>query len=252
MSRPATLELEEDAPGLAAVVERVFEVENCKLLFGLFYVVPKKKMVIIGRSGVEGVRLDEILAAFGGGGHAQAASATVKTESGPDLASRLMSYLEGSLAPAATAESIMSREVKSLRPNMSLLEASRFLEEVSHTGAPVVDEGGVLVGMLTLRDIQRGRKAEQMHVPVRNFMARKIVTAGFGMTVREIDELFYERNIGHLPIVEDGRLAGIVTRTDILDFNKSDRERKDGLLRALGVEAHGEGRAQDVIALGCE
>jgi tRNA nucleotidyltransferase (CCA-adding enzyme) len=245
------LELEEDSQGLGAVIERVFEVENCDLLFGLFYFTSKKRMLIIGRNSIAEVRLNEILEAFGGGGHAQAASATVKTESGKDLAARLMTYLEESLAPALTAADIMSRDVKTLGPDMPMLEASRFLEEVSHTGAPVVDEAGRLVGMLTLRDIQRARKAEQMHVPLRTFMARSIVTAGVGMAVREIDELFYERNIGHLPVVEGEKLAGIVTRTDILDFNRSDRERRNGLLRALGVEERG-GKAEDVLALGCE
>jgi tRNA nucleotidyltransferase (CCA-adding enzyme) len=246
------LELEEDAQGLGAVVERVFEVENCEILFGLFFFPPKKKMLIIGRNNIPGVRLDEILSAFGGGGHAQAASVTVKTDSGLSLAARLMTYLEESLAPAARARDIMSEKVATVDPGMSLLEASRFLEEVSHTGAPVVEADGSLVGILTLRDIQRGRKAAQMHVSVRNFMARKVVTAGPEMTVREIDELFYERNIGHLPVVDGPVLLGIVTRTDLLDFKRSDRMRMDGLLRALGVDAGPGGKAEDVLALGCE
>lgn len=246
------LELEEDSQGLGAVVERVFEVENCELLFGLFYFVPKGKMLIIGRNSIPGVRLDQILAAFGGGGHAQAAAVTVKTESGRDLAERLLAYLEETLVPAAQAADIMSPRVATVDPGMSLMDASRFLEEVGHTGAPVVDASGSLVGILTLRDIQKGRKAGQMHVPVRNFMAKGLVTAGPEITVREIDELFYERNLGHLPIVQGGSLLGIVTRTDILDYKRSDRERMDGILKALGVSPGPGGRAEDVLAQACE
>jgi tRNA nucleotidyltransferase (CCA-adding enzyme) len=246
------LELEEDCQGLGAVVERAFEVENCGILFGLFHFTGRKKMLIIGRSSVDGVRLDEILGAFGGGGHAQAASATLRAESGKEFAANFIGYLDEALAPAATASDIMSREVKTLDPGLSMLEASRFLEQVSHTGAPVVDGEGRLVGMFTLRDIQRARKAEQMHVAVRNFMCRDIVSAEAGMTVREIDELFYERNIGHLPVLRDGLLIGIVTRTDILDFNRSDRARKDGILRSLGLDGGSPNAPGASSSQGCE
>ena len=91
------LELDEDSLGLGAVVERIFEVENCEILFGLFYFTCKRKMLIIGRNNAQDVRLDEILAAFGGGGHAQAASATLKAESGRELAASFLRFLEESL-----------------------------------------------------------------------------------------------------------------------------------------------------------
>ena len=146
----------------------------------------------------------------------------------------------------------MSPEVKTLSPGMSMMEAARFLEDVSHTGAPVVGEDGLMVGVLTLRDIQRGRKAGQMHVPVRNFMSKKVDSALPSATVREIDDLFYERNIGHLPVVEEGRLVGIVTRTDILEFKKRDRERRDSLLKALGGAVTAETRASWSSSESCE
>jgi tRNA nucleotidyltransferase (CCA-adding enzyme) len=254
------LELEEDSQGMGAVVERIFEVENCELLFGFFFMRPKGKMLIIARNNAPGVRLNEILEVFGGGGHAQAASATVKAESGTDVAARLLLYLEEALAPAAAARDIMGRDVKTLSPDMSVLEAAKYLEEVSHTGCPVVDGEGTLLGILTLRDILKGRKAGQMHVPVRTFMSRNLVVAGPSTTVREIDELFYERNIGHLPVVEDGRLVGIVTRTDILDFKRNDRVRKGDMLKELGVEGaagwtsrdDGAGEAIQVLTESCE
>ncbi len=242
------MELEEDSQGLGAVVERVFEVENGEILFGLFFFRPKGKMLIIGRNTAPDVRLNEILADFGGGGHAQAASATVKTDSGTDLAKRLFLWLEDSLAPAATAGDIMGADVKSLSPEMTLMEASKYLEEVSHTGAPVVTEEGEIVGILTLRDIMRGRKAAQMHVPVRNFMSRKVVSASLSMTVREIDEAFFAGNIGHLPVVEGGRLVGIVTRTDLLDYKRSDRVRREGILRELGVGPAINGACWDLVS----
>lgn len=229
------LELEEDTQGIGAVIERVFEVENGELLFGFFFFPKKNKMLIIARNSNTQVSLSEILSGFGGGGHKQAAAATVKTAEGRALVERIIGYLEEMLAPAVTAREIMTEEVAAVRPDATLLEASRFLEEVSHTGAPVIDDAGTLVGFLTLRDIMNGRKAGQMHVPVRTFMSKKVVSAPPEITVREIDEVLFEHNIGHLPIVERGRVVGIVTRADFLDYKRSDRCRRAALIEGLGV-----------------
>jgi tRNA nucleotidyltransferase (CCA-adding enzyme) len=229
------LELEEDAQGLGAVIERVFEVENCDIIFGFFFFKPKSKMLIIARNSAEDVNLSEILADFGGGGHRQAASATVRAEAGPELVARLLEYLEAALEPAATARDIMTGDVFTLPPDASLLAGSMFLERVNHTGAPVVGPDGRLAGILTLRDIMTGRRAGQMHVPVRNFMTKKLVTAAPETTVREIDELFFENGIGHLPVVEDDALVGIVTRSDLLDFKRDSRRRKDAMLEGIGA-----------------
>ncbi|MBL8968142.1 MAG: DHH family phosphoesterase, partial [Spirochaetaceae bacterium] len=104
-------ELDDDALGLGAVMERVFEVENGEILFGFFNFKAKGRLLVIARNSVDAVRLDELLADFGGGGHARAASATVKTESGPELARQILEYLEVALVPAATARELMSADV---------------------------------------------------------------------------------------------------------------------------------------------
>lgn len=227
------MELEEDSQGLGAVVERVFEVENGEVFLGFFFFKSKNKALIIGRNSSPDVRLNEILADFGGGGHAQAASATVRTENGRELYGRFLAYLERALRPAATAWDIMTEEVEVLDQEDSLLDASLFFERILHTGAPVVDGDGKLAGIITLRDILKGRKAGQMKSPVRTFMSRKVVTAAPDSTVREIDDLLFRHNIGHLPIVVDGKVVGIVTRTDFLEFKHSERRRKDQLLKEI-------------------
>jgi tRNA nucleotidyltransferase (CCA-adding enzyme) len=146
-----------------------------------------------------------------------------------------MDYLEAALTPAATARDLMSDDVFTLPPEADLLAASMFLERVNHTGAPVLGPEGRLEGILTLRDIMTGRRAGQMHVPLRNFMTKEVVTASPDATVREIDELFFENGMGHLPIVEDGALVGIVTRSDLLDFKRDVRKRKNALLEGIGA-----------------
>lgn len=229
------LELDDEAQGLGAVIEQVFEVENLEMLFGFFFFRKKAKLLIIARNNDSRVCLNEILSDFGGGGHKQAASATIKTEEGTLLAEGIIAYLDRILAPAITARQIMTETVVVLNPDISLMEASKILESVSHTGAPVVDENRNLIGFLTLRDIMSGRKGNQMHVPVRTYMTKNIVSATPGTTVRELSEVLFEHNIGHIPIVDSDQVVGIVTRADILDFKKTDQLRKSALLSELGV-----------------
>ena len=230
------LELDDEAEGLGAVIEQVFEVENLELLFGFFFFRKKAKLLVIARNNNSRISLNEILSDLGGGGHRKAASATIRTEEGTALVDGILAYLDRILVPAVTARDLMTETVVSVAPDISLLEASKVLESVSHTGAPVVGSDGMLVGFLTLRDIMNGRKANQMHVPVRTFMNKKPVSASPDTTARDLEYRLFEHNIGHLPIVDSGRVVGIVTRSDILDYKRNDRLGKSAFLSSLGVD----------------
>ncbi len=210
------MELEKQTGGLAAVVEKLFEVENPDALFAVFSFTRENDTLIIGRSADGKIDLSRILGAFGGGGHSQASSALVKNAAGRKTFHALQAYLRAMLAPAVTAESIMSREVTNIGDSWSLLEASLFLEKIDRTGAPVVNSAGKLCGFLSLRDIMKGRRAEQMKAPVRSYMIRKVITGTKTTTLREIEDFFFNHTIFYLPIVEDEKVIGLVTRSDYL------------------------------------
>ena len=114
----------------------------------------------------------------------------------------------------------MTRGVCSVSETMSLLEASLVLEKTEITGARVLGAAGDLVGFISLRDIMKGRKANNMKLMVKAYMSRPAISAGATLTMREIEKIFFKHHIGHLPIVEDGRLLGIVTRRDYLEYRK--------------------------------
>ena len=60
----------------------------------------------------------------------------------------------------------------------------------------------------------KGRLAARLQSPVRAFMTRNLLTASPRTPLREIGDLFFSRPIGHLPLVENGRLAGLLTRAE--------------------------------------
>jgi tRNA nucleotidyltransferase (CCA-adding enzyme) len=221
----AFVEMDTQAQGLSAVVEKAFEIENVDAMFAVFSFVKENDTLIIARSQKNGIEVNRLMEKFGGSGHAQASSALLRDRKGGDVFRELLRNIDVELTPAVTAESIMSREVHTVGQDWSLIEASRFLESLNYTGAPVVDGTGKMTGFISLRNIMTGRKGGNMNVPVRAYMIRKVITAPKNAAIRQIENLFYKNNIGHLPIVDNGSLVGIVTRTDYLNFIDANRMR---------------------------
>jgi tRNA nucleotidyltransferase (CCA-adding enzyme) len=214
------LELEENVPGLAAVVEKIMEIENPDAYIAVFYIRKNKSILLIGRSQKRRIDLNKLFEIYGGGGHHLAASAKLSGREGSPFYREFLEYLEASLVPATSAGDIMTRHVFTVNENINLMEASLYMEEVNHTGLPVLTDAGELSGFLSLREIMKGRKASRMQYPVKAFMSRNVISSAPSITMREVERLFYKYHIGHLPIVEDDKLTGIVTRWDFLEYQK--------------------------------
>jgi CBS domain-containing protein len=114
----------------------------------------------------------------------------------------------------------MSRGLVTLHPEMDVLEALRILVEERLSGAPVLDQIGNLVGILTERDCMRIALGAGYHSEdggrVEHFMSREVVTVDAGTPVIELAERFAASNFRRLPVIEQGRVIGIISRRDVL------------------------------------
>jgi tRNA nucleotidyltransferase (CCA-adding enzyme) len=198
------------------VVEKVFEVEGPDALFAVFAFTRDEETLIIARSQAPGVDVSRLLRTFGGRGHAQASSALLKGEPGRKTFHALQACLQTMLADAVSATALMETRVEAIRQNWSLVDASRFLEDSDRSGMPVTDSAGKLCGYLSLRDVMKARRGGQMAAPVSSHMVRRVVAGSPSMSLREIESLFFNHTIYDLPIVEEGRIVGIVTRDAFL------------------------------------
>ncbi len=128
-----------------------------------------------------------------------------------------------------TASDMMARSETTLPPGMDIYDALRRLLKYKLTGAPVVDEDGVLLGMLTERDCLKvvvagaldgwpgGSVSDYMSSP-----ARSIAPA---TTLYDIVHLFLTRPYRKLPVVDEGgRVIGQVSRRDALVAFESARD----------------------------
>lgn len=129
--------------------------------------------------------------------------------------------------PAVLAEQIMSTPVMTLTPDAPLSEAWKVLREKKVHHVPVVSGEGHAVGILSDRDLLRGRpnaarrdaRVDTADPPtlVRHLMSNILLTATPDTEIREIARVIVDERIGCLPILDPSRrLQGILTSTDIL------------------------------------
>ena len=114
----------------------------------------------------------------------------------------------------------MDTVVQTLNPEMQILDAVDFLLEKHVTGAPVVDRGDVVVGILTEKDclylLAAGSDARIPQGTVADFMTNEVQTIPPDMNVYFCAGLFMNTVVRRFPVVEDGKLVGAITRFDIL------------------------------------
>ena len=113
----------------------------------------------------------------------------------------------------------MDTEVPTLSPDTDVYEAIDFLLENHVTGAPVL-AGDELVGIVTESDLlkllTRGVGENRASGKVRDFMTTEVVTVPSRMDVYYAAGIFLTHVFRRLPVVDDGRLVGAITRYDIL------------------------------------
>ncbi len=137
------------------------------------------------------------------------------------------------------SESGMIVEPVTLRPDDLVADAVELMERYHISGVPITDEDGILVGILTNRDL---RFESNLRQPVSALMtSRNLVTAPVGTGLDEANEILHRSKIEKLPVVDaDGRLKGLITVKDIrkrIEFPLATKD-EQGRLRvgaAVGV-----------------
>lgn len=121
------------------------------------------------------------------------------------------------------AGDVMSRPVVSVQGSTPLREAGVVLADYGFAGLPVVDESGVLLGMLSGGDVLRaGSLAEDT---ARAAMTTPALTVDITSHIDEIGRLLVGRGIRSIPVVDgDGRVLGIVSRGDLLRLDLTSDE----------------------------
>ena len=154
------------------------------------------------------------------------------------------------------SESGMIRNPTTLTPEATLREAVVLMARFKISGVPVVDTTGLLVGIITNRDLQFERSLDR---PLAEAMTREgLVTAPEGTTLDEAERILGQHRIEKLPVVDAaGKLKGLITVKDIHKRRQYPDSNKDELGRLRVAAAIGAGgdylaRAKALIDAGVD
>jgi CBS-domain-containing membrane protein len=174
--------------------------------------------------------------------------------------------MNGEVIVMMTVRDVMTRSVVSVRPGTPLKEVAQLLIDHRISGLPVVDDDGAVLGIVSEADFlvkEQGAEAVR-HRPLARILGESresrsqlakigALTAGEAMTapavtvssgrrIAEAAAVMTARGINRLPVVDDGRLVGIVTRADLVRaYVRSDDElastiREDVLRRIMWLD----------------
>jgi tRNA nucleotidyltransferase (CCA-adding enzyme) len=220
------LHTETFVPGLSSLASQLLSLTESDILLLAAHYSPSgtadDRLTVIGRvsSGLRGasqdINLDELLRPFGGGGHPKAAVATLRGDDPEELLQQVLTQLREQIPKPPTARDLMSSPVRTIRPETTIAEAQRILLRYGHSGLSVVDAQNQLVGIISRRDLDIALHHGFSHAPVKGYMTSTLKTIAPTTPLPEIESLMVTYDIGRLPVLDQDRLVGIVTRTDVL------------------------------------
>ena len=198
---------------IAALAHKLRDIENLDAL--VMAVRMESRIFLVARSRHSEVNAGEILAEFGGGGHASAAAATVRDLTLLQVLERLPAILQRHIHPQWQVRDLMSTPVKALAPRDPLTAAQQLFSRFNINAMPVVDKGSVC-GLLTRQVSDKAIYHGLGDQPVGEFMTAEFRSVAPETPVDELKELIVAGRQRFVPVLEAGKLVGAVTRTDLL------------------------------------
>lgn len=200
---------------IATLAHKLKDMENLDALFVI--VRMERRVLIIGRSRLKEIHVGDILTEFGGGGHAAAASCAVRDMTLLQVLDRLPKVLEQHIQPQWQVHHLMSTPVKTVNAGDSVAEAHKVLSRYNINAVPVVRNKQV-VGIISRQLVDKA-----MHHSLHKQAVNEIMTSDFHQVtpqtnVATLKALIVDSNQRFVPVVDEGVLAGAVTRTDLLRY----------------------------------
>jgi CBS domain-containing protein len=136
-------------------------------------------------------------------------------------------------------------DVVTVEPERTLLEVAHLLDEKRIGAVVVSDADHPVLGIISERDIARAvaeRDAAVLNEPVSEHMSDKVFTCTRSCTVSDLMELMTNRRIRHVPIVEHGRLSGIISIGDVVKHRLAELEAEERLMHDYTATDYSVGR----------
>jgi tRNA nucleotidyltransferase (CCA-adding enzyme) len=207
---------EEYVGDFAVLVHKFMEMENLGVIIALAQM--EDKVYLVARSRTEEINVAEIALAFGGGGHPQAASATIKNKTLIQVEKALQALLRSRIVPQKKAKDMMSSPVIQISPEATIKDAALALTKYNINVLLVIDESGKLIGYVTRQVVEKAMYFDLGYLPLKEYTNIEFSTVGPDAFLKQVQELIIEDKLRILPVVDNGKVLGVITRTDLLNI----------------------------------
>lgn len=214
----ARVKLARGTSGLDVVTSYALGAAGVAALFGIFTMTGSagaSKSIVVGRARPGALDLRPVMAALGGGGHAGAGSASLQGQEPEAIQATIAAALAEAPSTAPRVASRMSAPARVAAPMTSIAALDSLLRAWGCSFAPIVDEGR-LVGAIGRREIDRALRAGRGDLPAASAMHHVVVTIGPDATLDEALMRMSGGKVGHLPVVADGAVVGVLSRSDLV------------------------------------
>lgn len=187
------------------------------------------KILIVGRSKVRELNMAQLLGHYGGGGHSAAASATIgigeEIFNGMTLdmlKDDIIARLKKTVSPSTMAKDVMTAPVITVFYNATIKEASKILTRYGINVLPVVkapqgsSQTDIYIGQISRENIEKAMFHGFERAVVSTFTTTDALTTTLQTPIMEIEDLMIEQNQRFMPVIENGAVIGVITRTDLL------------------------------------
>ena len=218
------IELSSFVGDFSAVVQQAMQMTRAKAIFAL--ATMGDKVQIVARSKVPEVDCGRICASFGGGGHAGAASASVKGKTISEIKDALFGLLYSLVNLEITVRDIMSAPVHFVREDHTIAEAEEIMLRYILKAMPVVNpKSHICTGIIEHQLAARALVHELGDQPVSEYMSRTFFSISADSSLYSLMEMVIDEQQTLIPVIENKKLVGVVSRTDILQTLLEDSAR---------------------------
>ncbi|MCU0587157.1 MAG: CBS domain-containing protein [Syntrophobacteraceae bacterium] len=230
----ATVSVDRYVGDFAVLVHKFKDIHNLDVVFALARM--DDRVYLVARSRIPEVNAGAVASEFGGGGHATAASASIRDLTLIQVEDRLIELLRTTIKPFPSAAHLMTSPVISVDASTPIGEAAQIMVRYNINSMPVTEDGNI-IGLTNRQFLEKAVFHGLEHQGLREFLNPDFGTVGPNANLLEIQTYLVEHQQRILPVVEEGKAIGVITRRDLLNFMVTDRSATPQPLEGRGSES---------------
>jgi tRNA nucleotidyltransferase (CCA-adding enzyme) len=200
----------------ALLTHKLMDMENIRVLFAVGHM--GDRIQLVARSKVQEVDVGVVCSSFGGGGHAYAASASIKDRTISQVKDELFALLYSLINPQMVVKDFMSSPVVRIKATQSVAQAAEVMVRYGLKALPVVEYAdqvcGIIENSVAEKAVGHGLGEER----VTEYMLEDFLFVTEAQDLYQVMEIILGHRQRLVPVLREQELVGVITRTDLINL----------------------------------